>query len=216
MKVKSIIIAMAVLLTAGTLQAQTMGRTMFSVRGGVNFQNLNGKDADGDKLENKLKTGFHLGVDAAVPVAPEFYIQPGVLFSTKGAKSDDGDVTTNISYIEVPINLLYRPMLGTGHLVLGFGPYVAFGIGGNVDVDGNKTDIKFANEITVTEALSDPYMKRFDAGANIFFGYEFSSRIYTQVNAQLGLVNIKPEIQDIDDESTLKNTGFGLSVGYRF
>jgi hypothetical protein len=217
MKTKSIVITLAILITASTLQAQSMGRPLFGIRGGVNFQNLNGKDASGDKLENKLKAGFHLGVDAAISVAPDFYIQPGVLFSTKGAKSEDGDTKINLSYIEVPINLLYRPLLGTGKLILGFGPYVAFGIGGKVDEDGgDKTDIKFASKITPAEALSDPYMKRFDAGANIFFGYEFSNRVFTQINAQLGLVNINPEIEGVDDKSTLKNTGFGLSVGYRF
>ena len=217
MKTRTFVLTVAVMLLSCALRAQTMGKTQFGIRGGVNFQNLTGKDAEGDKYDNKLKTGFHVGFDAAIPVAPDYYIQPGVLFTTKGAKSDDGNFTTNISYIEVPVNFLYRPVLGTGRLILGFGPYVAFGIGGNVDNGNDKTDIEFAKEISAAEALSGtPYLKRFDAGANIFFGYEFSSRFFTQVNAQLGLVNIQPEITGFDDESTMKNTGFGLSVGYRF
>ena len=40
-------------------------------------------------LENKLKAGFHFGVNAEIPVAPDFYVQPGLLFTTKGTKFDD-------------------------------------------------------------------------------------------------------------------------------
>ena len=39
----------------------------------------------GDKLDNKLKTGFNAGVNAEIPVGVDFYVQPGLLFSTKGA-----------------------------------------------------------------------------------------------------------------------------------
>jgi hypothetical protein len=63
-----------------------------------------------------------------------------------------------------------------------------------------------------------PYVKGFDAGGNIFFGYEFSQRFFAQINAQLGMVNINPKIEGVDDDDRgkTKNTGFGLSVGYRF
>lgn len=215
MKTKLLVLTTFILLCAASLQAQQ--RTTFGIRGGVNFQNLNGKDIDGDKLDNKLKTGFHLGVNADVPFAPDFYIQPGVVFSTKGAKSNDGDFKTNLSYVEIPVNFLYKPTLGAGKLLAGFGPYVAWAVGGNVDDNGDKTDIEFKNSITPGELISStPYYRRFDAGANFLFGYEFSSRFFTQLNAQLGLVNINPDIEGLDEDTKVKNTGFGVSIGYRF
>lgn len=187
----------------------------FGLRAGVNFQNLNGEDPNGTKLDNKLKPGFHAGVNAEIPVAPEFYIQPGLLYSLKGAKSDDGDVKINLSYVELPINFLYKPVLGSGKLLLGFGPYAAFGIGGNVNVNGTKHDIQWENKITTSQDLTGIYFKRFDAGANLLFGYEMSSKISAQLNAQLGLLNISPEITNMNARSTVKNTGFGISIGYR-
>lgn len=188
------------------------------VRAGVNFQNINGKDNAGTKLENKLKTGFHAGVNAEIPIATDFFIQPGVLFSTKGARDkDNSDVKTNISYIEIPANLVYKPVLGAGKLILGFGPYIAFGVGGKI-TDGN-TDIKttFKKSITLSEALSGKaFLKRTDAGANLLFGYELSNNFSVQLNAQLGLVKINPEIEGVTtDKASFKNTGFGISLGYR-
>lgn len=197
-----------------------MGRPSFGLRAGVNFQNLNGKDADDNKRENDLTVGFNVGVNAEIPVAEDFYLQPGVLYSTKGAQmDDDGDVKVNIGYIEVPVNLVYKPELGTGRLLMGFGPYVAFGINGKVKGDGmSDRDIKFENEVSPQDFLGNSYyLKRLDAGANLLFGYEFTSRLSAQLNAQLGLVNIHPKISgSTADLGTLKNTGFGVSLGYRF
>lgn len=207
--------ALAMLITAGAF-AQT--KTSFGLRAGVNFQNLNGKDINDDKLENKLKTGFNVGVNAEIPVGIDFYVQPGVLFTTKGAKLEDSDNKINISYIEIPVNFIYKPAIGTGRLIMGFGPYAAFGMGGKVkNENGNETDIKFEKKITAAQAISGtPYLKGFDAGANLLFGYEFANKLSVQLNAGLGLVEINPEIDGVNNNGSLKNTGFGLSLGYRF
>lgn len=206
--------------SAIAMHARAQESTTFGLRAGVNFQNINGKDFEGDKIEdNKLKTGFHIGVNAEIPVAPEFYVQPGVLFSLKGTKNDDLNAKVNLSYIEVPINFLYKPELGGGKLLLGIGPYVAFAVGGKVNPDdGDDVDIEFEKEITGAQYLSGkPYFKRFDAGGNLLFGYEFANKFSVQLNAQLGLVNINPEIEGVsNDDTKWKNTGFGVSVGYRF
>jgi hypothetical protein len=58
-------------------------------------------------------------------------------------------------------------------------------------------------------------LKRFDAGGNLLAGYEFANKLSFQLNAQLGLVNINPEISG-SDKTKYRNTGFGVSLGYRF
>lgn len=216
MKTKALLFAFAT--TALALSTKAQETTTFGVRAGVNFQNINGEDENGDDLDFKLKTGFHVGVNAEIPVAPDFYVQPGVLFSTKGAKSDIDDSKVKLSYIEVPINFLYKPMLGNGKLLLGIGPYVAFAVRGKFsDADGDDTDIEFEKEVTFTQASIKPYLRRFDAGGNLLVGYEFSNKFSAQLNAQLGMVKINPEItDDPDDDTKWKNTGFGISLGYRF
>lgn len=221
---KAKVMAFTAALVAGALisQAQstststaTMGKTTFGIRAGVNFQNINGKDASGNDLDFKLKPGFHVGVTADVPIAPEFYVQPGLLFSTKGAKFDDNaDTKVNISYLEIPVNFLYKPVLGTGKLLLGFGPYAAFAVGGKIKNDNADVDLKFANEVNLASPDAYRTLKRFDFGANFLAGYEFSSKFSAQLNAQLGLVKINPKYTG-NTNAKYRNTGFGVSVGYR-
>lgn len=210
MKTKSVIVAAIIFLAGSSVFAQTKDGVTFGIRAGVNFQNLNGKMPNGDKWDNKLKPGFHVGANAEIPVATDFYVQPGVLFSTKGAKSTFGpvDVKTNLSYIEVPVNFLYKPVLGEGKLLLGFGPYAAFAIAGKYKAGDEDEKIDFGSS-------EDDDMKSFDAGANFLAGYEFSNKLSFQLNAGLGLLNLANRI-DGDTKSSVKNTGFGVSVGYRF
>lgn len=214
---------MVLALATTALTTISKAQTTFGIRAGVNFQNINGKDYLDDKLENDLKPGFNVGVNAELPVAPDFFVQPGVLFTTKGAKIENGnsDYKVNTSYLEVPINFLYKPVLGTGKLLLGIGPYFAFAVGGKLKDFNNDQDIKFEKTVTGSEyALGGSpyaYLKRFDAGGNLLFGYEMSNNISVQLNAQLGLVNINTEIEGLSDDNTkFKNTGFGVSLGYRF
>jgi hypothetical protein len=190
--------------------------TSFGFKAGVNFQNLTGKDVNGDKLDNNLKVGLNLGLNAQIPIATDFYIQPGVEFNQKGAT--DGGTKTNLSYIDIPVSLVYKPALGTGRLILGFGPYIGFGIGGKIKYEnGDETDVKFKNDVTISDFnTGNAYFRRMDAGANLFAGYEMSNKISLQLNTQLGLAKINPNISDIpNDKSSVKNTGFGFSLGYR-
>ena len=221
----------AIVLSTIFSQAQektsTTGGTSFGLRGGVNFQNINGKDENGEKLKNDLLTGFNIGLNAEIPVGVDFYFQPGLLYSLKGAKSEDDilgqsfNTTLKISYLEIPLNFLYKPLLGTGHLLLGFGPYVAFGVGGEATFEGGGSSLTEKVKFKKTVSSSDPndvvYIRPMDAGANLLAGYEFSNRFSFQLNTQLGLVKINPEYEGVsNDESSVKNTGFGISLGYRF
>jgi len=229
MKTKFLTITAVLIFSTIALQAQ-IG---FGILGGVNFQNINGKDNGGTKLENGLLTGFHAGVNVNIPVAPDFYFQPGLLFSVKGAKNDffspqtkaagDFETTTKLSYIEMPLNLLYRPQLGKGYMLLGFGPYVALGIGGSENSEllglvSYERSVRYKNKVTnFTELLENAYYRPIDAGANIFFGYELSMGVFIQLNAQLGLLKINPEYAwETDSKASYKNTGYGISIGYRF
>ena len=203
MKAKNLVIALAAILFSSAIYAQSA--TTFGIRAGVNFQNLNGRDFNDDKLENKLKTGFHAGVNAEIPVGIDFFLQPGLLFSTKGAKAENSDRKVNLSYLELPINFVYKPELGTGRVIIGFGPYVAYALNGKLtDPDD---DIEFGDQ-------PDEW-KAFDAGANLLAGYEFSNKLSFQLNAGLGLTRLNNR-PDGDKNTSIKNTGFGVSLGYRF
>ncbi len=225
MKTRKFTIALILILsvTFSFAQYQEQERTSFGILGGVNMQTFNGKDNSGNKLENEMVVGYHVGVNILIPVAPEFFFQPGLLFTTKGAKNTSGLITSNysISSIELPLNLVYRGSLGNGYVLVGFGPYVSYALMGKAKHEGGsvsyESDIEFKNEIESGDPLTTSYFKAFDAGGNVFVGYEMAGGLFIQLNTQLGMLNIKPEDKRIpNDESVIKNTGFGLSLGYRF
>ena len=215
------------ILASGLLLAATAhAQTSFSIRAGANFQNLNGEDENGTKHEFKMATKWHVGVEADVPVGTDFYFRPGLILNNKGAKMTETilgekyEMKFNVAYIDVPLSFVYKPQVGSGRAILGFGPYAGFGISGKVkaDIAGSEEeqDIEFKNDVKSTDNQDALYMKRLDAGANIFAGYEFTQNIFVQLNAQLGLVNIEPKYEGEKPESKTKHTGFGISIGYRF
>ena len=212
MKNRLLSIVLIIVLSASFTMAQEKSKVSFGLLGGVNFQNLNGELSSGDKLENDMLLGFHGGFNVQLPIVAGFYLQPGLMFATKGAKDTYtilGSEFTNeikINYIEMPLNLVYKASLGKGFFMLGFGPYLAYGISGKQVFEGN--DLSFERGVDYN-AL--------DAGANIFAGFETASGVFLQLETQFGMLNIYPE----DDNSsncqlTAKNAGFGLSLEYRF
>ena len=221
MKNKYLLLIAVLIMFGFSAISQTEGIS-FGLRGGVNLQNINGKDNSGNKLNLDLVTRFNAGVVAQIPLAPEFYFQSGLLYTTKGAKASKnflGVGTTgeyNLSYLELPLNFLYKPLLGTGHLLLGFGPYVAYGLGGKAKIGSNEYKIKYTNNYSSATPYGQ-YFKHFDFGGNLFFGYELSNGISLQLNTQLGMTKINADnTLSPNDKTSFKNTGFGLSIGYMF
>jgi hypothetical protein len=132
----TLILIFTLFISSAMAQSGETGKTSFAILGGVNFQNLNGEDMSGDKRENDLLIGYHVGVNMQLPVAPQFYFQPGLQFSTKGAKSVSALTPTyKLSYIELPLNFVYKALLGNGFFMVGLGPYVAYGIAGKAIYD---------------------------------------------------------------------------------
>jgi hypothetical protein len=223
MKTRLLSFALILMLSAPFASAQStdVAKISFGVLGGVNFQNLNGKDAAGDKLKNDMLIGYHAGVNVQIPIVPQFYFQPGLLYSLNGAKNSEGLVTYKIklSYIEMPLSFVYKALLGNGHFFLGFGPYIGYAIGGKVVPEsGSSVDVKFKNKLTAQELADENfYMKHLDVGANMFAGYELAGGLFFQFDTQFGLIKINPENQEnSSDKTAWRNTGFGLSIGYRF
>lgn len=229
---KNKIVFLIILLTlAGFPSIAQMNQTegaSFGLRAGFNFQNINGKDNDDDNLDLKMVPRFNVGVVADIPVAPEFYFQPGLLYTTKGAKTEETLNSTleyNISYLELPLSFLYKPVLGSGYMLLGFGPYISYGLSGKAKIESplgdRDMDIEFTDETSsVIDVFDIPYsnaFKRLDYGANLFFGYQLQNGLSLQLNTQLGLAKINADNNlDANDEMSFKNTGFGLSLGYMF
>ena len=212
-----------------TVNAQEM-----SIKAGANYSNVIFEGETGDRYETRFTPGFHIGLSVDVPVGGEFYIQPGARYSQKGFKQEDSGFAgtgnpfrVSVSYIELPINFLYKPTLGGGELLLGAGPYLGYGTGGKWESEepvvigdiiyGDQGDVHFSNDaMDGGGGNSYLYGKPLDYGVNFLVGYEFFNKISAQFKVQLGFANLIPEYADgTARDGTFKNIGFGFSLGYK-
>ena len=226
MKNKTFLFMIILLLFGIKANSQDRGAS-FGIRGGVTLQTFAGKDLTGDKLVLDLVPRFNAGVVLEIPIADAFRFQTGLMYASKGAKSTsdflgllDMSAEYNLSYIEMPFNFLFKPALGNGYFLLGFGPYAAYGFAGKADLTVNnlstEADIVFADEYDGLNPLDWKYFKHFDYGGNIFVGYEMSSGLLIQLNTQLGFAKINSDNTLVSDETEFMNIGYGISLGFNF
>lgn len=216
-----------------TIIQVTNAQTRIGVIAGANFSNAHIEDQNGEVNETQAIPGMRIGLTFDIPVISAIYIQPAVVYSRKGFKQNsnwfsgiDNVFEATVSYIEVPVNLLYKPEVGTGNLVLGAGAYAGYGLGGEwktqTDVAigdiriENSGDVIFKNDIIDGEFGNYLYVKPLDYGVNLLTGYDFWGTFSLQFQAQFGLANLQPEIDGHHPEGIFKNRSFNVSVGYKF
>lgn len=193
--------------------------------------------------ETSSTGGFTLGVsyDHAIKSVPNFSIMSGLFYVPKGVSMWDGEEIYNANYIELQVLAKYKqdlPVLNNELNVFAMaGPYVAFGVGGSIDVENDPDG-------TFEDASTFDLYNRFDAGLTIGFGVNYRSYSLT-FRYDLGLSNIfdkekyaegildlsgveksvaedsnynylKEElVADLEDIS-IKNRAFMITLGYRF
>jgi hypothetical protein len=120
---------------------------------------------------------------------------------------------SNIGYIEVPLNIAYAVEMGDNNLIIGAGPYFAYGVAGKNDFEGSVgSQVVVSNNEKVDFGSSAGQVKPFDYGANISAGYLLNGGMMLSANYSFGLANISNE----GNGSSYKNSYFGLSLVYFF
>ncbi|AHF18099.1 porin family protein [Niabella soli] len=239
MKQNKSYLKLLILAVTVTIAGTAMAQVDLGIKAGLNLSSLHIQDQNGNRITGaQLTPGANLGLTFDIPVGYEFFIQPAALFSMKGAKmtydandymwqdgstSQNGDYTRINTYnVEVPINFLYKPQAGSGHFMIGVGPYFAYAAGGNYRsvLNGNTTTgkMEFINDYAKEDGNNNTLVlgKPFDVGGNILIGYEFYNRVSVQLNGQTSFSNLEPKDHGNRNGAVLRNGGLGISVGYRF
>jgi opacity protein-like surface antigen len=184
-----------------------LAQTSFGIKAGPDFASITTK-SNGSKHTGKILTGLMAGVYANIPLAPQFYVQPSLLYEGKGSKDAfyGADTKVRLNYLTLPVDLLFKPEMpnGSGAWIVGIGPYFGYGISGKSSGDDVSGDDPFKTE---------GGLKRFDAGANVQLGYEMASGFNIGLEAELGLVNLE---SSGNSDNSARNTSFGVTVGYTF
>jgi len=158
-------------------------------------------------------------------------LQPGLNFTQKGFNSKTSIIVpypqgpTNgsfnatgrirLSYLQLPVNVLYNIAVNPGKIFLGGGPYYGYALSGNnknnvtsVSPDGTSTSSQNAKIVFGGESGES----RSDFGLNALAGFKFKKGLLFSVNYEYGLTNVYKS----QPATTDKNRVLGLSVGYQF
>lgn len=225
-------------LIASTASAQMfgkdkMGKTTFGIRAGVSISSIRGQTSNepDDKLDLQSRLGFNAGVIMDIPITNGFYIQPGLLFTTKGAKDKRSDefgtseVKYNASYLEVPVLASFRFNASKSvQIQANVGPYFALGIGGKCKSSFTSLENSAYNETDEmpifgksTDETPTFGMKRFDLGLAFGVGVTISKHYYIGVQYDLGLMNLAiKDQQNWGDQTKINSGNLMIQVGYNF
>lgn len=204
----------------------------FIIRGGVNFANISVTDNGRVDKANNL-TSFHAGIGYDVRLSDYFSLQPGLMFTGKGAKTQLGKETDNFyykassnpMYLELPLNFVAKIPTGEySKFFVGAGPYAAAGIAGKNKVEihtigvpaNSSKNIVFSNDNPTTsqeENYGYGKLKKFDYGVNALAGIEFP-KFNIGVNYGYGLVKINSGSDNRADDRG-KNRVVSLSLGIK-
>ena len=212
---KILLLVVASLLSISAINAQNLSTEVVA---GLNVSNWGGFNS---------KAGFHAGVrfELALPsLAEGVYTNAGLLFTSKGAKLDLGDLgagKANAYYLELPIHIGYKYALSNSFAIFGdVGPYVGVGLFGKAK--STYTEYYYDEYYTETETTNVfDEMKRFDMGVGLRVGFEFMQKYSISVSYDWGLLNTyKGDIEDleyyIDLTPNMKHSNLMISLGYKF
>ncbi len=216
----------AALLSFSTVQAQ---RPAAQIRGGINLANISVND-DGDVSDANQLTSFQIGIVGDIPLVGILHLQPGVIFTGKGAKVERGtegatnyyQATTNPMYIEIPATALLKiPLGGNSSFNAGFGPYLGVGVAGKRKIESafinTESKIKFSNDDPATfnneEGTGFGVLRRFDYGFNTTVGIEGKSLVLN-ANYGYGLAKLQSGTNSNADNNN-KHRVLSFTVGFK-
>lgn len=220
------------LCSSAVLIATAQKKSSFIIKGGLNIANVS-TSSDGDIEDAKSLTSFHAGVVADIALAKVFSFQPGILFTGKGTKTQNGNesdanyfkFTSNPYYIEIPANLVFKIPFGETKLFAGAGPYLGIGIAGKNKGKGKflgtpfetESDIEFNDDDPTTLNFEEDAglgrMRRFDYGLNGLAGIEFKNMLFS-VNYGHGLAKLQSGSDNSSDDMN-KHRVWSFSLGFK-
>ena len=215
-KIKVVLIAVAILIGAN-VSAQNSPLT-FGVRAGGNLSTFIGDYTD----ELSPKFGFNVGVTMDYAFSQNLFLMTGLEFTTKGTRFEDSimeegirinvTATMNPMYLQLPVHLGYKIDIGNDmRLVLRAGPYIAYGIGGQITARGSARVEGVTISVEESEDIfGEDGMERFDFGVGLGVGVEFG-RFNVGLGYDVGLRNLTGE-----SDVRWNNMNAHLTVGFRF
>jgi hypothetical protein len=224
---KLILMAAVAVFGFTNLNAQNVS---FGAKVGMNISTIGGDFGnyydyyEGDASDNvKSRVGFHVGGLAEIMINDKFGIQPELLYSSQGYKTDynygseSEESNVNLSYINMPVMAKFFPI---ENLSVEAGPQIGFLVSAKNDYTYTDSDYPEYNESGDVDVKD--YFNGIDFSMNIGVGYKLDMGVFFQARYCFGLTAVDDEGR-YNDESyydyysfSRKNRVFQLSAGYMF
>lgn len=207
-------VAVAVI-TISTAQSQEL---RIGVKAGVNFASVGGDFTD----EYDGRTSFHLGGLVEIPISEKFAVQPELLYSGQGAKSeyDDsfgdsiviGKEKLKLDYINIPIMAKYYIMEG---LSVEAGPQFGLLLSAKNEYEESGFEGDQSGDFDVKD-----FYKTLDISFGFGSSYRLNNGVFFSARYVIGLTDITDDnddfgILDIDGYKQ-RNSVIQLSAGFSF
>lgn len=182
------------------------------VKAGLNLANMN-YSGSLDGLDTKLLTTFQAGLIADIDLSEHVAIQPGLLLVGKGSRQEQASVSFTAKYspmyLQVPVNVLYKD----GLFYAGMGPYVAFGLFGNIKIDlpgliNQNTQIQFGR-------TDNDDFSAVDLGLNFEAGFTLG-QVRLGAGYALGMLNMVPQDRRAGVDGAITNAVISINAAYMF
>ena len=226
---KKVILSLVTLLAATTLATAQM-RPTIKVEAGANFANQTTKVGD-NSADGKMMVGYRVGAGAEFGFADGFYINPGLYFLSRGAKTEGVaiagtkvDATLWLHNVEIPVHVGYRAAIAPDMAVsIQAGPWFSYGFLGKrvykATGDGLAADAAKKVVDELNKGDNNPYkdgkvvkqsLKPFDLGVGMQAAFEYR-QFGVNLGFEYGLLNTSA-IENVK----VNNMNFYVGLGYRF
>ena len=197
-------------LVAGTFAfAQTS--PSFGLKAGLNISSI----SDDGYEESKSKAGFYGGVFMNAPLSEQFSIQPEVMYSQLGAKTDyklAGTTFSNelkLDYITVPVMFQFR---ATPAFYLEAGPEFGFLVSAkskNTVSNGNGSGSN-------TNELNKDNFNGFNFGLGLGLGFDITKNFGVNARYTAGFSDVTKPESDPSTDAKNRNNNFQVGLSYKF
>jgi len=154
----------------------------------------------------QVKPGLQAGIFAQMRFEPYFYLQPELIWISKGSQVLEDFVSTNrtnfnLNYLSLPLLAIYKP---SDNLGLEFGPEFSYLLSTRVNNQNLQEFLDFQDvDVSLTAGIL----------------YEFEKMLFIDFRFSFGLFNVEQFAftdnsgNPIDTQRT-RNTSFQISLGY--
>lgn len=143
------------------------------------------------------------------------FLQSGTTIKTKleGESTVNLKLQSKLNYVQVPVHLIYQVPVGGLRLYAGGGAYWNYGVSGSSSLTTTDEEGSIVEKIKAFKKQDKGGLgfKRSDVGVSAIAGLKLPNGLFANVGYQLGLSNLDP-----DANSTYRNRGLQLTVGYFF